>query len=343
MSICLAQDTLTLPWQIGIGVVGLAVAAAIAAFAGVFRARSVTGPQRLRPEQPLWPILVSALVGVGFWLGTQTIYAAGLVRQLRRAHPGQPIDLLKWLSPGDFAFLATVPGVAGFFALLLANQKLDARLSGSIAPWPRKLSGAIGKGAVGTLIVFPLMLAASALLEMLYKQVGYQHPTSHELLAAMKGLTNPLTKSLLIFGACIVAPVFEEYLFRGHLQTFLARIFDPAPARHTTPPPLPGEPPVDDQSDATLSAAPARSALRAWLAILVTSILFAGVHPAWTAPLIFLLSLCLGYAYERTGNIWVPILIHASFNTFNTLFYLKTMAGLTVLPALLESAHAFAR
>ena len=28
------------------------------------------------------------------------------------------------------------------------------------------------------------------------------------------------------------------------------------------------------------------------------------------------------YAYERTGNLWVPILIHAAFNTSSTLVFL---------------------
>jgi hypothetical protein len=64
-----------------------------------------------------------------------------------------------------------------------------------------------------------------------------------------------------------------------------------------------------------------------WAAILVTSVIFAVVHPAWTAPAIFLLSLCLGYAYERTGNLWVPILIHAAFNTTSTLLYLGGLSN----------------
>ena len=45
--------------------------------------------------------------------------------------------------------------------------------------------------------------------------------------------------------------------------------------------------------------------------------------PPWMAPLIFVLSLCLGYAYERTGNLWVSIIIHAAFNTTSTVIFLN--------------------
>jgi hypothetical protein len=59
-----------------------------------------------------------------------------------------------------------------------------------------------------------------------------------------------------------------------------------------------------------------------WCAIIITSMIFASVHPQWSQPVIFVLSVCLGYAYERTGNLWVPITIHAGFNTLSTAVFL---------------------
>ena len=50
--------------------------------------------------------------------------------------------------------------------------------------------------------------------------------------------------------------------------------------------------------------------------------MFAIIHPGWTVPVIFVLSLGLGYAYERTGNLWVPLTIHLLFNTLQTTFFL---------------------
>ncbi|MGB7157161.1 MAG: CPBP family intramembrane glutamic endopeptidase, partial [Tepidisphaeraceae bacterium] len=52
--------------------------------------------------------------------------------------------------------------------------------------------------------------------------------------------------------------------------------------------------------------------------IAVASFVFAVLHPAWTWPLIFVLAVGMGYAYERTGNLWVPVFIHLFFNTINT-------------------------
>lgn len=78
------------------------------------------------------------------------------------------------------------------------------------------------------------------------------------------------------------------------------------------PPPAP---------DAPLKAVPAWPS---WVAIGLTSVVFASVHPLWTAPIIFVLSLCLGYTYERTGNLWATITMHALFNGVSTAVFLGT-------------------
>jgi membrane protease YdiL (CAAX protease family) len=146
----------------------------------------------------------------------------------------------------------------------------------------------------------------------------------------------------MVIGACVAAPVFEEMLFRGHLQTLLVRLLMPAQRAGSgglgvlgsgpeaaaavevldessqTPDPRPQ---AADPQTLTVTTSPPRA--RRWLAVLITSLLFAIVHPIWMAPAIFVLAICLGYAYERTGNLWVPILIHAAFNTSSTLVFLN--------------------
>jgi membrane protease YdiL (CAAX protease family) len=69
-------------------------------------------------------------------------------------------------------------------------------------------------------------------------------------------------------------------------------------------------------------AAPVPSGAARWASIVLTSLIFSSVHPAWTIPPIFVLSLCLGYAYERTGNLWAVMTMHAMFNTTSTVIYL---------------------
>ena len=55
----------------------------------------------------------------------------------------------------------------------------------------------------------------------------------------------------------------------------------------------------------------------------LASIAFTAVHGAlWMMPPIFVLSLCLGYAYHRTRNLWVSIIVHACFNAASIVVFL---------------------
>jgi hypothetical protein len=186
------------------------------------------------------------------------------------------------------------------------------------------------------------------------------HPREHELLRAMGEATDPMVSTLLVLGAALAAPLFEELLFRGHLQTLFRRGFASLAGWKFQPPVEqggqgePGEPADPPAVTAmldqgvpgiTVSAPPSLAVhptllvpaahlvpvapppWATWAAVVATSIVFAAVHPQWTRPPIFLLSLCLGYAYERTGNLWVPIVIHAAFNSVSTLLYLSGAAN----------------
>jgi membrane protease YdiL (CAAX protease family) len=129
----------------------------------------------------------------------------------------------------------------------------------------------------------------------------------------------------IIVGACVLAPLWEEFLFRGHLQSLILRfmLYLSRSGRGNT-----DTIPIADiaQPDAPLgyetTGHTPRPAWTSWLAILITSLLFASIHPTWSFPIIFALSICLGYAYERTGNLWVSITMHAMFNTASTALFL---------------------
>ena len=88
---------------------------------------------------------------------------------------------------------------------------------------------------------------------------------------------------LVVIVAVIVAPLLEEFLFRGLIQTVICRFFE------------------------------IRNG--AWLAIVISSVVFAIIHAdAGHWPTLFVLGVCLGYSYEKSGSLLRPVFIHSLFN-----------------------------
>lgn len=84
--------------------------------------------------------------------------------------------------------------------------------------------------------------------------------------------------------AALMAPVFEEFLFRGVLQPWLS------------------------------TNLPSRRGRTAW-AVLAGGALFGAIHLEPGAfPTLSTLGFCFGWAALRSGNLWVPILLHALWN-----------------------------
>jgi membrane protease YdiL (CAAX protease family) len=318
-------------------------------------------PERLAWRSSAWPLVAVLGAGLFCWfvlpIGFFTYKQAKLIA---RDGPGARLDPTA-MSATDLAFLATVPPVAGFLALLAGDLALR-RLGGyDLGFGLRRLKAGLLGGAMGSVCVVPLLFGFMVLIEWAYRLVRYQHPTEHELLRALGETTDPAVEVPLLAGAALIAPLFEELLFRGHLQTIIRRAFvwvavervrqpgdpyyspgEPAAPAAAMPAGAPGswEPPPPAQAPVQ-SGAPEVVAYAVpdtepggtvaprwtvWTAILITSALFAVVHPAWTWPPIFVLSLLLGYAYERTNNLWVPVVIHAAFNSTSTLIYLSGLS-----------------
>jgi membrane protease YdiL (CAAX protease family) len=330
-----------------------------AALAGVFRRGRICGPQRLPPNAPVLPILLMLIIGGGCWMGGQMAFFAVRAYQHAKATGGEHLTM-EHISADDMAVVATVPSLVALLVILAGDTRLGLvrALGLRVATLPRMFVLGLAAGVMALLLTY----GSSSVLGVFYELVHYEHPSEHELLGAMKEASSS-AKMLLVFGACVMAPLFEEVLFRGHLQTMLARLFTrrgaapPAPPLAAVVAPdgwIPRQDiateeatPVNESALAPVSApalAPevmpippiaeyatpvdARmrdSAAMRWVAIIITSLVFAVIHPLWTAPLIFLLSVCLGYAYERTGSLWVPIVMHAMFNTSSTLMFLLFM------------------
>lgn len=141
------------------------------------------------------------------------------------------------------------------------------------------------RGLVGYLAVFPVCVGLVWLMQAVLNE-SLQKP--HALLVMLQNV-GPLWQGLIAFSAIVLAPLLEEVLFRGLLQSMLRRYMPP------------------------------------WPAVLVASGLFALTHSEpQNLPALFILSVVLGYNYERTGRLTPPIIIHG---VFNGVFILWTLLG----------------
>jgi membrane protease YdiL (CAAX protease family) len=315
-------------WEAIFAAACLLVGLGLVAGLRLFRPRKLDSPDRLPPRVSAWPLVAVMGAGLFFWYAIPvTYFGARQAALMAREGPDARIDPAH-LSATDLAFVATVPPAGGLIALLLGDVALRRRFGIGLGFGPRRLGRGLVLGLLGSACVVPILYGFMVLVEWAYRRIGYEHPKEHDLLRALGESHDRATHVVLVIGAAVMAPVFEELLFRGHLQTILRRAFArgalrraeltyAAPAApdgpprvllYASPPPEPLLPPVPP-------------AWASWAAILSTSALFALVHEPWTWPPIFLLSVCLGYAYERTGNLWVPVVIHAAFNSISTAMY----------------------
>lgn len=104
------------------------------------------------------------------------------------------------------------------------------------------------------------------------------HPT---LRALNEEALSPLRTIALWAGAAVIAPVAEEFFFRGFLLRFAASA-------------------LQDRR----------------LAIILSSAAFAAVHLSmpYAIPALFFLGILMGAAYCRSRKLYVPVAIHVAFN-----------------------------
>jgi membrane protease YdiL (CAAX protease family) len=175
------------------------------------------------------------------------------------------------------------PFVSAVVALLMIRRTDVPREIGLVDQHP---AAALLPGTIMALIAIPMaqltLLATSLVLE----HFGVPHPDKHPLIQILSERPPVWVRAMIALSAVVMAPISEELLFRGLVQSAF---------RKAT-----GMP---------------------WLAVLVASALFALVHPWWSMPAIFVLSLLIGILYERTRSLWAAIVIHALFNGYSLIAF----------------------
>ena len=212
------------------------------------------------------------------------------------------------VGPLTAQFAADVPRVVGDgdhdslryqTAMLLCTSGVSAAVGAGLAYLISR--GGKGTGLHVSWSDIPLGLACFVLALPLVELVGSALMLVHTELAGAK--PDPIghpTLALILDGwgstwgwamvgaVVVVVPIAEELIFRGFLQSAILRYADSP-----------------------------------WIAVVLTSVGFAAVHYGWDGQpgvpwygigQLFMLSIAIGIAYERTRRMGVPIVMHAAFN-----------------------------
>ncbi len=282
-------------WTVVVVALSIAVLV-ILAVAGVFRPSGVGTPTRdVKP----FPSIVWLFVGVLIlFVGPMAADATGRLPEVYAQVSGKAVSLdaveLRALRMGAAALAGCLVGLAMVYLMSKSAKEAGLSIGG--------MDLLLGVG--GFLLALPLVQLAAIGGSALMVQVSGQTPApiAHETLAFIAEHREHPAIWGVVAAVGLGAPIVEEMVFRMGLQSALLRMF--------------GNP---------------------WPAIIVTSLCFAGIHlsvlpeHSWHALIaLFVLSMCLGVAFERTKRLGVPMTMHIAFNVLN--IALAMQAGAQISP-----------
>jgi membrane protease YdiL (CAAX protease family) len=183
------------------------------------------------------------------------------------------------LALGAYAAQLVVVGIYGLCSLRAARPVPDRRWT-----TPR----AAMMAAVLLLLWWPLAQATALAGGVLIGMFTGEDPSdvAHRTLEMLLDSPRDVWFVVTLVSVTVVAPLVEEVLYRGILQNTFRRLgYGP------------------------------------WSAVLITSGVFAVMHASVAEPhavvSLMVLSLGLGWAYERTGRLGAPVVMHMLFNAGN--------------------------
>ena len=139
--------------------------------------------------------------------------------------------------------------------------------------------------AVGLVVLaLPLVAGAIGLAHVLLAGMGYVDDTPQDIVVFLERNQSADARWVVAVFAVVVAPMQEEFLFRGYLYGIMRRYAGPA------------------------------------VGTVLNAALFAAIHlhlPSFGG--LFVLAVCLTLAYEWSGSLFVPMMMHAMFNSFSVI------------------------
>ncbi|MHC4061062.1 MAG: lysostaphin resistance A-like protein [Planctomycetota bacterium] len=217
-------------------------------------------------------------------------------------------DLPDWQSSYfDHLFLCIGALVGIMMILILARRHFARRLKG-LGLGDRRILRDFAAAVLNLIAVYPLVAVALILTIFTGKLIHgpeFQMQKHQELELVVLHSQLEL-RVLIIITVIFVMPAFEEMLFRGLFQTVIRSLLETR----------------------SFSERLQNEALTPWLSVALSSCLFAAVHAnAGHWPALFVLAMCMGYAYEKSGSLYRPIFIHSLFNATSIVFALNQPVG----------------
>ena len=153
---------------------------------------------------------------------------------------------------------------------------------------------ALGVAAGLIVLLLPVIMIVTAIAYQVLDGRAEQQELVMKFREATKAGKREIIWQVTVMAA-LVAPLIEEFIFRGYFYPVVKRITGPVPAA------------------------------------IVISLLFGAIHyNAAGFPVLTVLALALTLAYEWSGSILVPIFMHAFFNTVMlALIWWQTQSGVT--------------
>lgn len=139
----------------------------------------------------------------------------------------------------------------------------------------RGFGGLLWRALLSLLAAYPLLMLVQAMVF----GISGGNVTPQDVVEFLRSAESPRDRIAVLVMAVVVAPLAEEMIFRGYLY--------PVGKRYAG----------------------------GFVSAVLTAALFAVLHGhAASMPALFTLALCLVLAYERTGSLLVPMIMHAVFN-----------------------------
>jgi uncharacterized protein len=191
------------------------------------------------------------------------------------------VDLTPSMLIANFAILSLMAGIV----LLIYRQR--GLLPDALGLHPKHPVQVITWTVAAYIVFF--------ILSIVLEQLGLEHWLSarlgeqqnQQIVNEMMATQENQKRFIMLLGACVIAPIAEEIVFRGYLYPVVKRFTEPV------------------------------------IAAIFTGVIFGAIHgQIWAVIPLSLFGILLAVLYEKSGSIWACILCHGMFNTINVFFML---------------------